>query len=414
MPGFQGRIAPSFGSGVIVDPSGIVLTNNHVVAGGGKIMVRLQDGREFKAVDIKTDPSSDLAVIRLKGAGNLPAAKLGNSDQVEIGDWVLALGQPFGLPGTVTAGIISAKGRAVNIQNTAQKDFLQTDAAINPGNSGGPLVNLDGEVIGINTAIASKVDPFQLQPVGYQGVGFSIPINRAKWVGEQLMTNGSVRRAYLGVKLQLMTPTLAEEFKVKPNQGVLVVEALAHAPADKAGVKTGNVIVGFAGKTISNAQQLQSLVEAVKPGTTESLAIVREGKPLTLQVQCDERPANYGTAGAAPEQKSTDPETARFEKLGVQVQTVTPELAKQLKVKAEHGVVITEVKPGSPADLAGLAAGSIIMEANHRSIKSVEDFRKAMEGRTLDKGILLLVRSAAGGPSTSTSAPTRSNEIGLV
>ena len=211
MPDMPGQGMIGAGSGVIVDPSGVILTNNHVVAGGGKVMVRLQDGREFKAVDIKTDPKTDLAVLRIEGAGTLPAARLGDSSKVEIGDWVLALGQPFGLEGTVTAGIVSAKERGIGI--TDREDFIQTDAAINPGNSGGPLVNLDGEVVGINTAISSNNG-------GYQGVGFAIPANLAKWVGGQLETAGKVQRAYLGVGIQLVTQPLAEQFKVKVHEGV--------------------------------------------------------------------------------------------------------------------------------------------------------------------------------------------------
>ena len=227
------------GSGVIVDPSGVILTNNHVVAGGGQIMVRLHDGREFKAFDIKTDPKTDLALMRIKGAGRCPAAKLGDSKQVEVGDWVLALGEPFGLEGTVTAGIVSAKGRGSGIND--REDFIQTDAAINPGNSGGPLVNLDGEVIGINTAISSSSG-------GYQGVGFAIPINLAKWVGEELVKYGTVHRAYLGVMIQPVSQSLAEQFNVKVNQGVLVTQVQAQSPAAKAGVKAGDIILDFAGQ----------------------------------------------------------------------------------------------------------------------------------------------------------------------
>ena len=213
MPG-RGTAA---GSGVIVDPAGIILTNNHVVAGGGQVMVRLQDGREFKAVDIKTDPKTDLAILRIEGVGKLPAARLGDSGKVEVGDWVLALGQPFGLEGTVTAGIVSAKGRGIGI--TDREDFIQTDAAINPGNSGGPLANLDGEVIGINTAISSSSG-------GNQGIGFAIPSNLAKWVGGQLETAGKVHRAYLGVAIQPVTQSLAQQFKGKVGEGVLVTSTV--------------------------------------------------------------------------------------------------------------------------------------------------------------------------------------------
>jgi serine protease Do len=392
MPGMPHHGVVSFGSGVIVDPSGVVLTNNHVVAGGGQIMVRLQDGREFKAIDIKTDPKADLAVLRLKGASDLPAAQLGDSSQVEVGDWVVALGQPFGLPGTVTAGIISAKGRGGIGITGGRGDFLQTDAAINPGNSGGPLVNLDGEIIGINTAINSTNG-------GYQGVGFAIPSNLAKWVGGQLMTAGKVHRAYLGVSLQPVNQSLAEQFKVKVNQGVLVAQVFPDTPAAKAGLKAGDVILEFGGKPISSPHELQGLVEMAKPGGTDPLTILRDGQRMTLAVKAAEMPADYGIVGATSPQGSDNEkaETSRFEKLGVEVEDMTPALAEQFGVKAEHGgVVITGVRSGSPAELAGLAKGNVIIEANHKPVKSVADFRKALGNKSLEKGILLLVRSEEG------------------
>ena len=226
------------GSGVIIDPSGIILTNNHVVDGAGKIMVRLHDGREFEATDVKRDPKTDLAILRIKGAGKLTAVKLGNSDDAQVGDWVLALGDPFGLEGTVTAGIISAKGRPLG---ATRANFIQTDAAINPGNSGGPLVNLDGEVVGINTAISSNNG-------GNQGVGFAISSNLAKWVSQQLIANGTVKRAYLGVAIQPVDPDLAKQFGVETMQGVVVADVQPDTPAAAAGVKPGDVIVEFAGK----------------------------------------------------------------------------------------------------------------------------------------------------------------------
>ena len=243
MPGMPRHGGASAGSGVIVDPSGVILTNNHVIAGDGQITVRLQDGREFKAVDIKTDPDTDLAVLRINGAGTLPAARLGDSDKVDVGDWVLALGQPFGLEGTVTAGIVSAKGRGLGIAD--RENFLQTDAAINPGNSGGPLVNIDGEVVGITTAISTTNG-------GYQGVGFAIPVNLAKWVGGQLVQNGKVRRAYLGVIIQPVSQSLAEQFHVKVRQGVLVTEVRADTPAAKAGLRPGDIILQFAGEAVAS------------------------------------------------------------------------------------------------------------------------------------------------------------------
>jgi serine protease Do len=376
----------SAGSGVIVDPSGVVLTNNHVVAGGGKIMVRLQDGREFKAVDIKTDPKTDLAVLRIEGAGKLPAARLGDSSKVEIGDWVLALGQPFGLEGTVTAGIVSAKERGLGI--TDREDFIQTDAAINPGNSGGPLVDLDGEVIGINTAISSNNG-------GYQGVGFAIPANLAKWVGGQLETAGKVQRAYLGVGIQLVTQPLADQFKIKVHEGVIVTEVRSHSPAAKAGLKLGDVILDFAGKAVTSPRQLQGLVEMCKVGSSEPLTILRDGKQMTLNVNCAAQPADYGVARTGSE-GIVKPETSHFEKLGIQVADLTPPVAEQLGIKTEHGVVITDVRAGSPADRAGLTSGMVITQANRQAVKTVDDFRKALDAKSLTKGALLLVRSAAG------------------
>ncbi|MGA2253808.1 MAG: Do family serine endopeptidase [Thermoguttaceae bacterium] len=385
-PDVPGHEMAGAGSGVIVDPSGVILTNNHVVAGGGKIMVRLQDGQEFKALDIKTDPKTDLAVLRIEGAGTLPAARLGDSSKVEIGDWVLALGQPFGLEGTVTAGIVSAKDRGIGI--TDREDFIQTDAAINPGNSGGPLVDLDGKVIGINTAISSNNG-------GYQGVGFAIPANLAKWVGGQLETAGKVHRAYLGVGIQMVTQPLAKQFNLKVHEGVIVTEVRSSTPAAKAGVEPGDVILDFSGKAVSSPRQLQGLVEMSNVGSSESLTILRGGKQMTLNVNCGEQPADFGVARIGS-RGSGNPEPSHFEKLGIQVADLTASVAAHLGIKTEHGVVITDVRSGSPADLAGLTSGVVITEANRQPVKSVADFRKALGAKSLEKGVLLLIRSAEG------------------
>ncbi|MGA2066359.1 MAG: Do family serine endopeptidase [Thermoguttaceae bacterium] len=386
MPDMPRHGMTATGSGVIVDPSGVVLTNNHVVAGGGQVMVRLLDGREFKAVDIKTDPETDLAVLRIEGAGPLTAARLGDSNKLDVGDWVLALGQPFGLEGTVTAGIVSAKGRGLGI--TDRENFIQTDAAINPGNSGGPLVNLDGEVVGINTAISTSSG-------GYQGVGFAIPVDLAKWVGGQLVENGKVHRAFLGVVIQPVTQPLARQFKVNVHQGVLVTEVRPDTPAAKAGLKTGDIILQFAGQPVSNPRELQGIVERAKIGGAQPLLVLRDGRQMTLNVTCRELPADLAMAGPASH-RPAGAETSHFDKLGIQVENLTPEIAEQLGVKIDHGVAITDVRSGSPAELAGLAAGMVITEANHQPLRTVEDLRKALEGRPLDKGVLLLVRSSEG------------------
>jgi serine protease Do len=374
------------GSGVIVDPSGIILTNNHVVTGGGRVTVRLHDGREFPATDIKTDPKTDLAILRIHAGGKLPAAALGDSEKVDVGDWVLALGQPFGLEGTVTAGIVSAKGRGLGI--TQREDFIQTDAAINPGNSGGPLVNLDGQVVAINTAISSSSG-------GYQGVGFAIPIDLAKWVGGQLEQGGKVHRAYLGVGIQPVTQSLAEQFKVQVHSGVLVTDVRPDTPAAKAGLKSGDIILKFGGRPVSTPRQLQAIVETAPIGSTQPLAVLRDGKPLTLSVTCREMPGDFSLAadGAPPPGNA---ETARLDRLGLQVENLTPQLAEQLGVHAEHGVAVTEVRAGSLAEMAGLRTGMVITQANRLPVNSVEDLRKAVEAKPLDQGLLLLVRSAEG------------------
>ena len=388
-PGMPRHGMSGAGSGVIVDPSGIILTNNHVVAGGGKVMVRLHDGREFPAVEIKTDPKSDLAILHIKGAGTLPAARLGDSKEVDVGDWVLALGEPFGLEGTVTAGIISAKGRGLG--GNGGTDFLQTDAAINPGNSGGPLVNLDGEVIGINTAISTSNG-------GYQGVGFAIPIDLAKWVGGQLEEHGQVRRAYLGVLIQPVTQPLADQFKVKVNSGVLIAEVRPDSPAAKAGLKAGDIVLQFAGQPVTTPRQLQWAVEKSKIGSSDSLLILRAGKKMTINVTAREMPGEYarGENNAENPGHKESAESSRFKQLGIQAENLTPELAEHLGVKAEHGVAITDVRSGSPAEMAGLSTGMVITEADRHPVKTTDDLRKALETHPLNKGLLLLVRSAEG------------------
>ena len=387
MPRMPHREVHGIGSGVIIDPSGIVLTNNHVVEGGGKITVTLHDGREYEATDIKRDPKADLAIVRIKDGKSLPWVKLGNSDEMQVGDWVLALGNPFKLEGTVTAGIISAKGRGLD--RSVHANFIQTDAAINPGNSGGPLVNLDGEVIGINTAISSDTG-------GYQGVGFAISSNLAKWVSQQLISQGSVRRAYLGVVIEPVSSDLAKQFGVQTQHGVVVDEVQSDAPAAAAGLKSGDVILDFAGKPVNSPLDLQVAVEQAPIGTTQPLAVVRKGAQLSLQVPMREQPANYGIVARNKPQGSAPAGTLEDDKLGVDVGELTPDVAEKLGVKSGEGVVITEVHDHSRAEMAGLAAGMVIAEVGHQPVKSVADYRAAMQKQSLEKGILLLVRSSDG------------------
>lgn len=367
------------GSGVVIDADGLILTNNHVVADADDVRVKLSDGREFQAREVMTDPKTDLAVLKIEASG-LTAARLGDSERVEIGDWVLALGQPFGLEGTVTAGIISAKGRGIGI--TARENFLQTDAAINPGNSGGPLVNLAGEVIGINTAISSRSG-------GNDGVGFAIPVNLAKWVSDQLVSTGTVRRAFLGVGIQKVTHDLASRFGIEGNRGVLITQVQEGSPAAKADLQVGDVILQFAGKDVSSPRELQNLVERHEPGSTQEVVISREGKRQTLQVACGEQ-ANDGEA--VSHRSSSTP----LNELGFRAGELTSEVAKRLELDNSAGVVITEVQPGSEAARAGLKTGMVVAEVNRRPVKNLSDFREAIAEREEGRGLLLLIRTANG------------------
>jgi serine protease Do len=377
------------GSGVVIDPSGVILTNNHVVESGGKIIVRLSDGREFNATEVKRDPKTDLAIIRIKGAGTLKAAKLGDSDKMEVGDWVLALGDMFQLEGSVTAGIISSKGRSLGPQTRA--DFIQTDAAINPGSSGGPLINLDGEVVGINTAIHTRSG-------ANDGVGFAIPSNLAKWVADQLVKTGSVKRSYLGVVIQPLDQQLAEQFDVKAREGIVVGDVQPNSPAAEAGLKRGDVILKFDGKPLTNTQQLVGLVDRSPVGGKAKLQVIRDGKRMEIPVTLREQPSDYGMAsrGLGGGGRGGKPEPAKVDKLGIQVDTLTKEVAEQLGLKPGEGVVITEVAPGSLADRTGLTTGMVVAEVNRKPVKSSEDFQKALDAQPLSKGVLLLIRTPEG------------------
>lgn len=390
MPSVPKFRAEGMGSGVIIDPSGVILTNNHVVSGGGRIVVRLHDGREYDAVEVKADQRTDLAIVRIKGAGELTAATLGDSDSVQVGDWVLALGQPFGLEGTVTAGIISAKGRGLGI--TDRENFLQTDAAINPGNSGGPLVNLDGHVVGINTAISSRSG-------GYQGVGFAVPVNLAKWVAHQLMDTGSVRRAYLGVAIQPVSQKLAQQFGVKVHEGVLVTDIFPNTPGAEAGLKPGDVIVEFDGVKVAQPLELQGVVERAAIGGKHEMTVVRDGKRVELKVTGRQQPDNFGLVRSrmgGPAGQGEKAPNERIEKLGIEVETLTAEVAEKLGVQAPKGVVITQVQPNSLADQAGLEAGMVITQVNRQDVKTADEFNKALDKSTLDKGVLILIRTSQG------------------
>jgi serine protease Do len=365
------------GSGIIVDADGYILTNHHVVRDADKLIVVLAgNGRkEYEAKVVGSDPKSDLAVVKID-ANNLPVAKLGDSDAMKVGQWVVAIGAPFGLKHTVTAGIVSAKGRA-NVGVADYEDLLQTDAAINPGNSGGPLVNLRGEVIGVNTAISSRSG-------GFEGIGFAIPINMAKQLLPTLKAGGKIARGYLGAFIQDATAELAEKFGNKETKGALVAELAPDAPASKAGVEVGDIIIRFNGKPVEDAHQLRIAVASAAPGSQATLVVLRKGEEKPIEVTLGELPVEVAAASGS---------VANTE-LGISVQTLTPELARNYGVREERGVVVTAVERGSSAHLAGVRDGDVIIEVNRKRITNTQEFQTAVAASP--KSVLLLIKNNEG------------------
>jgi Do/DeqQ family serine protease len=351
-PREDGRAA---GSGVIVDPRGYILTNNHVVENASAIEVRLSDDRKFKATLVGRDPRTDLAVLKVESPAPLPVADLGDSDRLRVGQWAIAIGNPFGLDRTVTAGIISATGRT-HVGVATYEAFIQTDASINPGNSGGPLLNLDGRVIGINTAIVSSG----------QGIGFAIPITMARDIMTQLIARGRVVRGWLGVVIQDLTPELAAGFGVKEDAGVLVAEVMKDGPAAAAGLKPGDVITGFGGSAIKDVTDLQKRVAAVEPGRPSPIVVIRDHQPLALSVKVGEQPTDEALAAAESGE----------DVLGLTVEPLTPETARQNRLSARRGLLVTEVAPGSPGAEAGIKPGDAIVEVNRRPVADATAFRQ--------------------------------------
>jgi len=364
------------GSGVIVSADGYILTNNHVISGADEISVVMGNGDRFDAKVVGSDPQTDLAVIKVD-AKDLPVATLGDSDRIEVGEWVLAVGNPFELQNTVTAGIISARGRS-GMGLAPYEDFIQTDAAINPGNSGGPLVNLDGEVIGINTAIATRTG-------GNMGIGFAIPINMAKQVMGQLIDTGRVTRGWLGVVIQTITPELKDEFKLKTAEGALVGDVDKDGPAKKAGVRRGDVIVEYQGEKVKDVNHLRNIVAATKVGTTAELKVNRDGKLTTLRVKIGELPGREAAVGRQ--------EGGGFEgEWGFDVTNLSPSLRDRLGLpEGQVGVVVTTVSGTSDAYQKGLRKGDVIIEINRQAISDVGDFNRAMSGVSGGDQVLLVV-----------------------
>jgi serine protease Do len=346
----------NLGSGFIISEDGFILTNNHVVAGADEIKVKLSDGREFRGEVKGRDEKFDLALIRIDAKGNLPIAPMGDSDKLEVGEWVMAIGNPFGLAQTVTAGIISAQGRVIG--SGPYDDYIQTDASINPGNSGGPLFNTKGEVIGINTAILASG----------QGIGFAIPINMAKSIITQLKETGKVTRGWLGVSVQPVTPELAKSFGLERERGALVAEVMKNSPAEKSGLKEGDIILEFDGHGIKEMGDLPRIVAATPVGKKVSVQVQRDGRQETVPVTVEQLKDGEGS----------EDQTIPSDRLGIKVAELTPERSQQLRVQGDRGIVVTEVQPDGLADRAGIQEGDLIREVNGARIAQVADYNRAV------------------------------------
>jgi serine protease Do len=373
---------PSSGSGFIIDPRGDILTNNHVVRDASEITVTLNDKRKFKAKVVGTDPSTDVAVIKIDGNGHdLPYVPLGDSDEIRIGDWAIAIGNALGeLDGTLTVGVISAKGRS-NLSivggSPAYQNFIQTDASINFGNSGGPLLNIRGEAIGINTAI---------NPSG-SGIGFAIPINLAKGVSQQILANGKVVRGYLGIRPQELTPELAESWGITDARGVLVGDVSADTPASKAGFRVKDVITDFDGKQVDDVEQFRLLVADTPVNKKVEVHVLRAGRPQDIYVTLAERPTDEQLTPKQPPSPSAW--------LGMTVEPLTGDLAQQLGLKDKQGVLVVNVTPGSGADDAGLDRGDVIKEVNDKPVLTISDFNAAIQqarAKNAEKPVVFLIK----------------------
>ncbi len=374
----QKQLQRGLGSGVIVSADGYVLTNNHVVSGANDIEVLLADKRTFKATIVGTDPMTDIAVVRLD-AKNLPVLTLGNSDSINVGNFVLAVGNPFGLSGTVTMGIVSAKGRG-NLGIEGYENFIQTDAAVNPGNSGGALVDVHGELIGINTAIIAGENG------GNQGIGFAVPINMARQVMDQILRNGKVVRGYLGAWIQPVTPKIAKSFGLSKAQGVLLSDIAPNGSAAKAGLTKGDIVLQLNGQSVNDPSEFQLKIAMTPPGSSVQLRILRNGSEKTLTVKLGELPDK----GEQAQGQDGDSDSSLQ---GFSVDELTPDIARQLRLPGNtHGVVVTNVEPGSVAAESDIQRGDVILEVNHRAINNVNEFSRAMSRIGAQDALLLINR----------------------
>ena len=371
----------SSGSGVIVDRAGYILTNNHVIENAQDINVRLSDSRKLPATLVGRDPKTDLAVLKVDAPGPLPTAELGDSERLRVGQWVVAIGNPFGLDRTVTVGIVSATARN-RVGVTTYENFIQTDASINPGNSGGPLLNLDGKVIGINTAIVAAG----------QGIGFSIPVNEAKVVMAQLIARGRVVRGWLGIAIQDVNDELASSFGVREREGVLVADVMKGGPAEAAGLKPGDVIVELNGVKIREVPDLQRRVANVTPGQNVAVGVVRDRAPQRLRVRVGEMPTEEPVV-ATPAPGS--------EGFGLQVEPLSPDSAERLSLAFTEGLLVVDVASGGPADRAGLRRGDIIREVDRQPVHDAPSLQRALAAVPAGRSVLLWVHRTAGGGGQS-------------
>ncbi len=372
----QSQREQSLGSGVIVTSDGTILTNDHVVNGASDIKVQLADRREFQAKVIGTDSRSDIAVLKIEATG-LPVLSIGDSTKLQVGDLVFAIGEPYGLGGTATMGIVSAKGRSgLHIEN--YEDFIQTDASINPGNSGGALIDIRGNLVGVNTAILAGGGG------GNQGIGFAIPINMARYVMDQIVAHGKVVRGYLGAYIQDVTPEIAKQFGLSSNRGVLIGDVSPDGPAAHAGIKRGDVVLTLNGKAVQDANELRLHISEMSPGTIVKLQAWRNGKSQDFSVTLGELPEKSAGTGAGSE-------SGHGAMQGVQVETLTPDVAQQLNLPAgTRGVVIDSVDPSSPAAAVGLDRGDVIQEVNHHPVSNLDQYKQALSDAG-NQPVLLLI-----------------------
>jgi serine protease Do len=372
------RTQKGMGSGVIISQDGYVLTNNHVVDGAKEVVITLADHKEYKGRIVGSDPQTDVAVLKIDANESFPVSSMGNSDDLKVGDWVVAIGNPFGLDHTVTAGIVSAKGRVIGAG--PYDNFIQTDASINPGNSGGPLLNMRGEVIGLNTAIIAQG----------QGIGFAIPVNTIKPLIPQLETKGSVTRGFLGVNIQSLTPALAKSLNLPDQKGALVADVSDNTPAAKAGIKRGDVIVSFNGQDVPDSQSLPTMVAATPVDQQAAVTVIRNGEKLQLPVTIGQLPSQR--ADNADPAASVQPAKAKW---GLHLRDLDPQIAAQLRLKSDQGVVVVGVQPGSLAAESGVRQGDVILEVNRQPVSSVKDMMAKLNGAN-NKDQLLLVQRQNG------------------